>query len=289
MVRILIFLIGFWGVVGTVFSQSIEKGKVKLPFSHPGINRVRTYEVTHADIPKTFEGFRIAFISDLHYKSKFGEKGLASLVRMLRALQPDLLLMGGDYQEGCEYVDELFDSIATVKAPYGIVGVMGNNDYERCHDTIISTMKRNGIHVLEHEIFPVKRGDSEIFIAGVRNPFDLHRNGNSPVQALDSSAYVILLTHTPDYAEDTDNSRADLALAGHTHGGQVTFLGLYAPIVPSHYGRRFRTGLKETTQGVPLIITNGIGTSQRKIRFCAPSEIVLLELHSLKKNGEKGK
>ena len=54
--------------------------------------------------------------------------------------------------------------------------------------------------------------------------------------------FVILLTHTPDYAEDVPVTNSDLILAGHTHGGQVTLFGLYAPIVPSHYGQRFLPG-----------------------------------------------
>ncbi len=277
MSRTVLFFLFFLCVTGFVFSQSIERKKMKSPCSHPGISRIRAYDVEHPDIPAAFHGFRIAFISDLHYKSKFREKGLASLARLLRALQPDLLLMGGDYQEGCEYVAELFDSIATVHPPYGIAGVMGNNDYERCHDTIVEAMLLRGMHPLEHEVLSVERDSSHIYVAGVRNPFDLKRNGDSPVQQLDSAAYAILLVHTPDYAEDTDNSRADLALAGHTHGGQVTLLGTYAPKIPSHYGQRFRTGLKETSQHVPLLITNGLGTSRKKMRFCAPSEVVVLD------------
>ena len=74
------------------------------------------------------------------------EKGLNDLVRLLIAQKADVLLMGGDYQEGCEYVDPLFSALARVKTPMGTYGVMGNNDYERCHDEIIRTMKHYGMH-----------------------------------------------------------------------------------------------------------------------------------------------
>ena len=60
--------------------------------------------------------------------------------------------MGGDYQEGCEYVEPLFAALARVKTPMGTFGVMGNNDYERCHDEIIRTMKHYGMRPLEHEV-----------------------------------------------------------------------------------------------------------------------------------------
>ncbi len=76
-------------------------------------------------------------------------------------------------------------------------------------------------------------------------------------------------------------TNSDLVLAGHTHGGQVTLFGLYAPIVPSHYGQRFLSGLKYNSDHIPLIITNGIGTSRKAIRFFAPSEVVIIVLHRL--------
>ena len=51
--------------------------------------------------------------------------------------------------------------------------------------------------------------------------------------------FIILLTHTPDYAEDTDVSNANLVLAGHTHGGQVSLFKKYSPVKHSIYGTVF--------------------------------------------------
>ena len=239
------------------------------------------YDFTHRDVPEAFDGFRIAFISDLHYKSLFKEKELAGLVRLLIAEQADVLLMGGDYQEGCEYVPELFATLSQVKTPMGTYGVMGNNDYERCHDDIVREMQRYGMRVLEHRVDTLKRDGQQILIAGVRNPFNLKQNGKSPTLDLSPEDFVILLVHTPDYVEDVSVANTDLALAGHTHGGQVRIFG-YAPIIPSHYGSRFLTGLKYNTANVPMIVTNGLGTSNRNIRIGAPTEVVVITLHQQK-------
>ncbi len=277
--RILILIILVSTSSSFTWAQSIEKKKVKAGVKHPGISRVRAYDISHPDLPPDFKGFRIVFLSDLHYKSKFKEKQLTSLMRLVRNLQPDLLLMGGDYKGQCIHMKQLFDSIAALSPPYGIAGVWGNHDYGICEDTIQNLAKERGIHLLAHELLSIRKDSSEIFVAGVRNPFDLATNGTSPAQQLDSAAYVILLTHTPDYVEDVNNSRVDLALAGHTHGGQITFFGWFAPKVNSHYGQRFRTGLKRTSQNIPVIITNGLGTSRRNIRLFAPSEVVVLDLH----------
>ena len=98
------------------------------------------------------------------------------------------------------------------------------------------------------------------------------------VELMDQEEFVILLTHTPDYVEDMIAGRVDLALAGHTHGGQVTLFGLYAPVTASKYGTRFRTGLRHNSKGVPIIISNGLGTSRRPVRFCAPTDITIVTL-----------
>lgn len=251
------------------------------PVPYAGIDRVKTYGFTHRDVPDAFDGFRIAFISDLHYKSLFKKNGLDNLVRLLTELHPDVLLMGGDYQEGCEYVPELFAALSKVKTPMGTYGVMGNNDYERCHDDIVREMLRYGMHPLEHRLDTLTKGGERIILAGVRNPFDLARNGVSPTLTLSPEDFVILLVHTPDYAEDVAVTHSDLILAGHTHGGQVRIFG-YAPIIPSRYGARFLTGLKYNTAKIPLIVTNGLGTSNRNIRIGAPAEVVLITLHRLK-------
>lgn len=248
--------------------------------AYKGVKRVKTYEFTHRDVPAAFEGCRIAFISDLHYKSLLDEKGLKGLVRLLTDLKPDALLIGGDLHEGCQYVSPLLSALVQVRPPLGIYSVLGNNDYEACYDEIVSEMERLDIHLLEHKVDTLRRDGEQILVAGVRNPFNLKRNGQSPTLALSPSDFVILLTHTPDYVEDVPVTNTDLALAGHTHGGQVTLFG-YAPVINSHYGQRFVSGLKYNSSHIPLIITNGIGTSKQAIRLFAPAEVVMIVLHRL--------
>ena len=110
----------------------------------------------------------------------------------------------------------------------------------------------------------------------------IYRLMEPPDFGFEAGRFCYLLTHTPDYAEDVDISNTDLALAGHTHGGQITLFGLYAPKTGSRYGQRFRTGKKENSKGIPVIITNGLGTSWMNFRLFAPSEVVLIRLHRVK-------
>lgn len=248
-----------------------------LNFSNPGVGRVKRYTFQHKDIPSAFNGYRIAFISDLHYKSLFNNKRLKQLVKTVDKQHPDLLLMGGDYHEGCQYVPELFAALSQIKTNDGILAVMGNHDYAACYNEIRQAMEQHHIRLLEHQLDTVIRNNQQICIAGVRNPFDLTENGRSPSLDAADNDFVILLVHTPEYVEQVPVTHTDLALAGHTHGGQVTFFG-YAPVRHSALERRFRTGLKYNSVDIPVIITNGLGTSRKNIRMLAPSEVVVITL-----------
>lgn len=243
--------------------------------STSGVGRVKRYELVSERLPQNFDGCDIAFISDTHYPSKFTRKRLAKVVRKLRQLQPQMLLLGGDYVTSNEYINELFDSLSSVKTLYGTYAVLGNHERSRA-EAVEEAMRQHNVHLLRDEAVALT-GERTLFIVGVEDSFKVDTLAPLRGAAMPDSTFVILLAHTPDYAQRAA-VQADIVLSGHTHGGQVTLLGLYAPVTNSLYGRRFLSGLNCTTQGVPVITTNGIGTSRRKIRFCAPSEIVLITL-----------
>lgn len=265
------------------FGTNFERGRLRTECSHPGIKRVRTYDVTSPDIPYSFDGYRIAFVADMHYPSLFTDETLASLGNILSELNADLLLLGGDYQEDCEHVEPLFRTMMESRPKDGAFAVLGNNDLERCTDVIKSLMVDYGITLVEDTCIRVRKGTEHISIAGVHNTFKGPEQAVSPTLKEPEQDFVILLTHTPDYAEDQDISHADVTLAGHTHGGQVTMMGAWAPVTASRYGQRFLKGLNWNSAGQPVITTTGIGTSRRAIRLFAPSEVILIRLHSLRK------
>lgn len=247
--------------------------------SRRGVERTKTYVIQNKDIPPVFDGFRIAFTADFHYKSILQQKGLIHLIKQIQDLNPDVLLMGGDYVEGCENVSELFTKLSEINTRFGMYAVMGNNDYEKCYSDIVSEIKRNNIKLLEHEVDTLKIDTAQIILSGVRNPFNLKENGISPTTSLRPQDFVILICHTPDYAEKGNIENTDLFLAGHTHGGQVTLFGLYAPF-KNFTNKKFRTGETHNSHSQTMIVTNGIGTSRKRIRLFAPSEVVLVILKS---------
>lgn len=244
--------------------------------SGSGVGRVKEYVIESDRLPGSFDGFRVAFVSDLHYPSLFNAKRLGKLVKRLEEISPDALFLGGDYVTDNDSIDALFSSLSTVEPPFGVYAVLGNHE-RRNEELIAHSMKEHGIVLLADTVVSLSRDNDTIFIAGIYDSFRYDSLAVQPSETVPDSLFTILLCHTPDYAERS-RTTADLVLSGHTHGGQVSLLGLYTPVKNTNYGARFLRGCNRTSYGSTIITTNGVGTSRRKVRFCVPSEIVLVTL-----------
>lgn len=242
-----------------------------------GVGRVKRYTFAEESVPKELDEYKIAFISDLHYPSLFNNKRLGKLVHRLQKESPDILLLGGDYVTDSDSIDVLFKSLSAVKTPLGTYAVLGNHD-KRNEALIRHTMDKYSICLLDGWArYMLFDAGGELSIAGVYDSFVEDSLFAQYMERVAHSEFVILLTHNPDFVE-RNSITADLAFAGHTHGGQVSLFGLYTPVKNTRYGRRFLRGRNRTTNGVTMITTNGVGTSRRKVRFCVPSEIVVVTL-----------
>ena len=243
--------------------------------------RVHEYVIEDTDIPKAFSGYRIAFLTDIHYGPYFLKARMEALVRQVNGLKPDLVLMGGDYVHmDPQYIQPCFQGLGGIKAVDGVYGVLGNHDHWEGAVACRREMQVNHLGLLDNRAFWLTRGRDRIKIGGVG---DL----SSDIQVLDPTIrdateddFVLLVSHNPDYAERIKTRKVDLMLAGHTHGGQVTVFGLYAPLLPTTTGQKYRSGL---VQGplCKVIVSNGIGVITPPVRFFAPPEIVVVELRGL--------
>ena len=242
-----------------------------------GVGRVKRYTFAEESVPEAFDGWKFAFVSDLHYPSLFTPKRLGKLVRKLQKEAPEALLLGGDYVTDNDSIDALFRSLSAVKTSLGTYAVLGNHD-KRNEALIRQAMDKYGICLLDGRArYMLFDAGGELSIAGVYDSFVEDTLFARYMERVAHSEFVILLTHNPDFVE-RNSITADLAFAGHTHGGQVSLFGLYTPVKNTRYGRRFLRGRNRTTNGVTMITTNGVGTSRRKVRFCVPSEIVVVTL-----------
>ena len=123
----------------------------------------------------------------------------------------------------------------------------------------------------------VQNGTSKIWIGGVGDYIKDFQNQDAALGNSKEKDFVMLVSHNPDYFPEVDKSRVDLMLSGHTHGGQITFFGLFVPVTHSKYGQKYISGVKKENR-TTLIISNGIGTILAPVRFFAPPQIIVIKL-----------
>lgn len=243
--------------------------------------RVENTDVPSAHLPDAFDGVRILFMSDVHAGFFMPRSRVASLVDEVNALQPDLALLGGDYVGGYgRGADAFYPEIARLVAPLGRYGVLGNHDAWEGAAEARTRLAEAGITLLENANAAVERGGARIFVAGVE---DLDTGAPDAVRAaegISAGDFAVLVTHNPDVlAVELPRTAQtwDLVLAGHTHGGQVLLLGRVPVTRPTRFGSRYLSGWKRE-RGVPILVSNGVGTSMLPVRLFAHPQVHLLTL-----------
>lgn len=254
----------------------------------------RRFQVVHHTIdspkvPESFEGAKIVFLTDIHAGPLLGHRRMAELVERANSLGPDVLLLGGDNVGGRGSGARIFYPAArSFRASLGKFAVLGNHDVWEGQSDARTGLNDAGFQLLENEAAPVERNGERIYIGGIDDLYTGMPNARAAAREATGS-FSVLLAHNPDaFHEELPATRGawDLALAGHTHGGQLTWFGAHGPIVPSKFGQRYRTGWR-TEAGTPILVSNGVGTVTAPLRFFARPEIHVFELRRARKAAER--
>ncbi|GAB6009074.1 metallophosphoesterase [Dysgonomonas reticulitermitis] len=237
------------------------------------------------NIPDAFNGKKIVFISDIHAGKYFAGEDVAELVRRINERNPDIILLGGDNTvKDTAYSAPFFKEITKLKSKYGVFSVLGNHDYWEDPQLIQEGLINCGFNICDNQSYWIKEGNDSIKIGGVGEFWEDIQIIENTTKDVKQNDFCILLSHNPDYMEILDTNKIDLMLSGHTHGGQVTLFGFYAPVMPSTWhpeylqtGQKYRYGWKEKN-GTKLYVTTGIGMGKFPFRFFAQPEIVEITL-----------
>lgn len=252
---------------------------------------IKRFTITSPDLPASFDGTRIAFVTDVHRGAFFSQARVGKLVERVNALHPDMIVLGGDYvYANTDYEESCFAELAKLEAPLGRFAVLGNHDYgeyDRSDGSsddadpgeAIQAIDGAGLILLLNRGVWVSRGESRIRVGGVGDYQEDTPLLAPTIDGTNRRDFVILISHNPDFAEELPPGAVDLTLSGHTHGGQVTFFGVWAPYLPSDYGQKYRTGLV-MTDSTTVIVSNGIGTIFPPVRLFARPQIVEVTLNT---------
>ncbi len=244
--------------------------------------------ITVNNLPTDLKNLRIVYLSDIHRGAFFSQTRVNDLVSLINGLYPDIVLLGGDYGNNSDTAISFFQNLPPIHAQIGVYGVLGNHDRSNPQsnfETLKTAMHSANVIPLVNDVKAVRYKASTFYIAGI----DDYNMGKPDIQGVASKInrddFVIFLTHTPDafpeafYAKDQNGKPQwfDLALAGHTHGGQVTFFGL--PMIRNYtkVSDRYLTGWLEENRA-HILISNGVGTSVLPIRLFAKPQIHLITI-----------
>ncbi|HXY70075.1 MAG TPA: metallophosphoesterase [Gemmatimonadales bacterium] len=240
---------------------------------------VERRDVSLQGLGRGFDGYRVAFLSDLHYSAVVPKSWIARAVAAALALEPDLILLGGDYlSHSARYAPGLVDLLRPLAAPDGVFGVLGNHDHYVGAAVVRDALDRAGVVELRNRPVAIRRGADALAVAGVGDlRFDVI-DFDAAVAGVPERVPRIVVSHDPDvFAFWPAERRLDLMLSGHTHGGQAHLPWLGPPYVPSQFGFRYLAGAVREA-GRQLYVSRGLGAITAPIRWGCPPEITLLVL-----------
>jgi predicted MPP superfamily phosphohydrolase len=199
-------------------------------------------------------------------------------------LKPHLAFVTGDLiSVAQDPLDDCLRQLARLKADWGTFGCLGNHEvYADSEDYTAKQGERLGIQFLRAEARTLKIGTAALNIVGIDYaPFGQRPNYLRHGRSLAIPGAVnVLLSHNPDVFPAAAAHGYDLTLAGHTHGGQVTFEILSPALNPARIITPFVRGLYRDGDS-SCYVTRGIGTLCVPTRLGARPEITLLKLTQL--------
>ncbi len=224
--------------------------------------------------PASLAGLKFAFVSDLHCQGKPSLSRAAKAVKRLGAQKPDILILGGDYADATHFASKALELCAAVEVPLGIYAVRGNHDYNYDLESSLSGLP---IKLLDDEGVSVNYKGGVLHVAGLTDYQEGSPNGEAALKNSGKADFTVLVSHNPRAVKSAvSGNRVDLALCGHTHGGQVTLFGLYSPLADRPMPA-FRSQWQDVV-GVPTLYSNGLGTTLLPIRFMAHPQIHIIEI-----------
>ena len=250
---------------------------------------INNIAVNSAKLPASFDGFKVAHVSDLH-NDEFG-KDNHKLISVIEKSNPDIIAITGDIFD-CHRTDVdvaiAFAEKAVRIAPCYYVNGNHEQRVPEAYDELLKAFDEIGVVVLENKSVKITRGEDSINVIGVSDPgFEtdyLFGDTESVLRShlnelmTDKESFNLLLSHRPELFDVYADFDVDLVLTGHAHGGQfrLPFVGgLYAP--NQWFFPEFDAGLY-TDDNTNMIVSRGIGNSLFPFRIGNRPEVVLVTL-----------
>jgi predicted MPP superfamily phosphohydrolase len=243
-------------------------------------------ELRIAHLPPALEGFCIAHVSDFHIgEGMWIPVDAPEAAHVVHAANVDVVVNTGDYLQEEPPLDRVEEiaSAFLVRGSSSACGpanlsILGNHDYfveDEMVDELTDRLEGIGVQVLVNRATCVQRDGRGISFVGLTDEVPGFEQGVADL--LSSARPRVALIHEPELAERLPPGSADLVLAGHTHGGQITLPGLKPWITRQFAHSKYVEGLYQVN-GMPVYVNRGIGCSGLPFRFRSRPEVALIRL-----------
>lgn len=251
---------------------------------------LNTYTISSSKLPQSFDGYRIAHVSDLH-NAEMG-KDNEKLLSRLRDADPDMIAITGDLIDSrhtdIEVALQFIRAAAKIAPCYYVTG----NHEARVNEygELKAGMEAAGVTVLEDVRTEISMEGETITLIGVNDPSyqtdylfgDAESVMNAKLEDLhtENDGFTILLSHRPELFDTYADHDIDLILSGHAHGGQfrLPFIGgLVAPnqgLFPEYDAGIYTEG------NTNMLVSRGVGNSILPFRINNRPEVILIELQA---------
>ena len=258
------------GLVTTAVGATAGAGTYGFLYERHLISLTRETVPVHG-LPRSLDGLTIGLLTDVHRSRWVSAEDVAESVRLLNAITPDLIVLGGDYVTWGDrrFVGPAAEALSGLTAPHGVFAILGNHDDD--HD-MPAALSARGVQVLKDARTRIVIRGEALELAGIR--FWTRRAEDIASVARGATGTVILLAHDPRRLAEAAWLKIPLVLSGHTHGGQVVLPGIGAVV-----GQKFPilSGLARQDD-TTLFVSRGLGTVYVPLRVNCPPEVALLTL-----------
>ena len=257
-----LFVIGLIGLGVLIYGGFIE----------PKLVQIAKYSLGEGE-----KKLRLIFLSDFHAGVKKQRGFYQRIAERVTALQPDLLILGGDFVDECAHDIDALAPILDLRLPLGTRFVLGNHDFLDDPKKVTAWLVNAGARDLTNQSVAMKLTDTEsLELVGLDD--SLHGSPDLRLVEKPKQGIRIIVMHEPDLLLDLPEGCADLVLLGHTHGGQIR-LPIYGPVVglPQVISQTLDAG-ERSWKGLRVIISRGIGEALVRARLGVRPEIVVLDV-----------
>ena len=243
----------------------------------PQMLEVNEITVQSNQIPKEFNGTKIALVADFHYGEFVNEDRVRYVVSKTNEQKPDIIVLAGDYVTNNENdILPCINILSNLNAPYGVYAILGNNDPK---DATEEAINKTHIQSIQNQGYWIEKNGEKIRLGGVGDLSTDYQYPRLTTNPATDDDFVILAYHNPNYFPLINHTRTDLSLPGYTHGGQINLFGYTPRVQPASNGKQYISGLYEE-DNCQLVVTNEVGETKLPFRFMAVPQITIIKLEA---------